>query len=194
MKIDLDLFPLLLLAALIFLLITLNRRYQFIEIWIKTIKRYAPLWLVFFPAMITYFFVCGSLSALVVVIYSNVTEHDGIDGEAFLLFEKGVEYLCSFFMPLLYFRLLEKHKFQSYWALIITVVHMLAAGYRDAKLVILEPSTTSTAHFESGPKILTEIQLLDALIPLVSYLVFLLLFQRKNQKNSSIATTGETRQ
>ena len=103
-----------------------------------------------------------------------------MNGDEFLMTEKIVEYLCSFLMPLLYFRICTKRGFPEFWIYVITITHMLVAGYRDAKF-IYEPSKTKAGEmaFESGPQILHDIQILDAAIPLVALLIFLFLLKKR---------------
>lgn len=192
MAIELDfLLPVFIIAALL-LFFLLNRKYKFLLVWIETIKRFAPLWLIFFPAFITYFFVCGSFSALTVVIYTAVIGKANFNATEFLLIEKSVEYLCSFIMPIIYFRILEKNNFPNFWPSIITAVHMLVAGYRDAKFIKKEPTPGKESLFESGPQILQNIELIDALIPLISLMCFYLIFYNKKPKNI-LFNTGSTK-
>ncbi len=179
MAISLDLAILFVIPPTILLAYFLNRKYKLYDTWIATIKKLAPLFLIFFPAFITYFLVCGTFSALVVAIYTYVIGRDHIVVEEFLMYEKAVEYTCSFLIPLLYFKILSKQNFPSFWAYIITLVHMLVAGYRDAKLIYTPAVGDAKAQFESGPKILMEIQWMDAMIPLLSFLLFYFLLRNK---------------
>ena len=184
MALELDLWLLLFIPLLIILIIIVNRKFHPYDLWITAIKKFAPLFLIFFPAFITYFIVCGTLSATAVGIYSLVRGKDNFNGDEFLFIEKCVEYACGFGMLLVYFRILSKQNFPSFWAIIITLVHMLVAGYRDAKLIYLTPKPGNDSHFESGPMILQNIQWLDAVIPLLSFLLFYFVFRKKWQAHA----------
>lgn len=186
MKINFDLIFLLAIPVTLVLVYFVNRQFRIFDTWIKTIKKFGPLFMTFFPVGFTYFFVCGSLSAVMVLIYTSIRGKNNMNGDEFLMSEKIVEYLCSFLMPLVYFRIITKRGFPEFWIYIITITHMLAAGYRDAKF-IYKPSLEKVGEmqFESGPQILHDIQLLDAAIPLIALLVFLL-FLKKQWKVASV--------
>ncbi|MGL4596134.1 MAG: hypothetical protein ACRCYO_01320, partial [Bacteroidia bacterium] len=129
--------PVLFLLGLGVLVFFINRQYKLGATWIATIRKLAPLWLVFFPAILTYFFICGALSATMVIAYTSIRGKAHFDPDEFLFYEKLVEYACSFFMPLLYFRILHKHGFPFFWLPVIASIHALVAGYRDAKFLVL---------------------------------------------------------
>jgi hypothetical protein len=107
---------------------------------------------------------------------------DNLDRDSFLLIEDGVEFICSFFMCLLYYRILTRNKFPFFWNIFITLTHMLAAGYRDAKYIYEPAVNGGESRFESGPIILHEIQLLDAAIPLLAFLIFIFVLKKRWEK------------
>jgi hypothetical protein len=161
--------PLIVGAIWLLLFFILNRWFQLADEWIKIIKKVTPLWLVFFPACITYFIVCGSISA-------GVNSYLDVPDNIKLMTLHNVEYFCSFVMPFLYFLLLEKYNFNKTWGIIITIVHMLFAGYRDAKWNVHEV-VDSVTHItvktvETGPKILDTFQYSDAIFPMLSFFTF----------------------
>jgi hypothetical protein len=167
-------------ALLIIIFFLLNRKYNFSETWIRTIEKFAPYWLTFFPAFITYFCVCGTLSAFAVLAYSGIVGgKDNFERDSFLMMENGVEFTCSLVMPCIYFIVLKRNNFHWLWMGIITVVHVLAAGYRDAKLILLENDDEDGKTFESGPIILDHFEYLDGLVPVISLLIFLFFFNKK---------------
>lgn len=192
MKINFDLLFLISIPITLVLVYFVNRKFRIFDTWISTIKKLGPLFMTFFPVSFTYFFVCGSFSAVMVGIYILIRGKENMDRDEFLTMEKIVEYLCSFLMPLLYFRICTKRGFSEFWIYIITITHMLAAGYRDAKF-IYEPSTTKPGEmqFESGPQILHDIQIIDAVIPLIALLVFLFILRNK-WKIYSVERLNET--
>src|SRR6185369_5045208 len=112
---------------------------------------------------------CGSLSAVTVLIYVTAFGKDQIDRDSFLLIEDGVEFACGFLMCLLYYRILSRNKFPLFWSILITLTHILAAGYRDAKYIYEPAVNGGKSHFESGPIILPDMQLLNAAIPLLAF-------------------------
>lgn len=166
-------------AVLLLVFILLNKKYDFFEIWMRTIEKFAPFWLTFFPAFITYFFVCGSASALMVYAYVGINGKDNIDSEQFLMLENIVEFACSLVMPFIYFVILKKRNFHIFWMIIITIVHVLVAGYRDAKLILKDPLTHEGKTFESGPIILNHFEFVDGLMPVISLIIFLAFFNKK---------------
>lgn len=171
--------------ALFITFLLLRKKYDFGGTWMNLIKKWAPFWLSFFPAFITYFFVCGSVSALAFISYSAVVGKENFNRDNFLLIENIVEFTCSLIMPYIYFKILKKQGFHLFWMGIITVVHMLVAGYRDAKLIYLDPLTHDGNSVQSGPIILSQFEYLDAVFPLISFLVFYFFVYRKNDKESS---------
>jgi len=180
MKINFDLIFLIAIPITLVLVYFVNRKFRIFDTWVKTIKKLGPLFMTLFPVSFTYFFVCGSLSAVMVLIYITIRGKNNMDRDEFLMTEKVVEYLCSFLMPLLYFRIITKRGFPGFWIYVITITHMLAAGYRDAKF-IYTPSTTKPGEmqFESGPQILHDIQILDAFIPLIALLIFFFFLKKR---------------
>ena len=183
----------LLIGGIIFLLLSLilNRKFQFYKTWVRTIKKLAPLYLVFFPPIITYLIVCGTLSISTVGIYKYVIgDLENFNPDLFIKLEKGVEYSCSFFMPILYFIFLKKEKFPSFWGwtIIITITHILTAGYRDAKL-IFDP--LNPTFFKTGPKILENMDFIDSIIPLLS-LAFFYFFLEKKIKTEPVGNIKST--
>lgn len=179
MKINFDLIFLLAIPVTLVLVYFVNRKFRIFDTWMSTIKKLGPLFMTFFPVSFTYFFVCGSLSAVMVLIYTSIKGRDNMDGEEFLMTEKVVEYLCSFLMPLVYFRIITKRGFPEFWIYIITITHMLAAGYRDAKFIYKPTVAAGEMQFESGPQILHDIQILDAAISLIALLVFLFILKKQ---------------
>lgn len=179
MSINFELIFLLSIPITLVLVYFVNRKFRIFDTWIETIRKTAPLFLTFFPVLFTYLIVCGSCSAVTVLIYVTVYGKDQIDRDSFLLIEDCVEFACGFLMCLLYYRILTKNKFPFFWSILITLTHMLAAGYRDAKYIYEPAVNGGKSHFESGPIILHEIQLLDAAIPLIAFLIFLFFLKKR---------------
>jgi hypothetical protein len=159
-----------------------QRKYHIFETWIDLIKKTGPLFLIFFPVIFTYLFVCGSFSAITVLFFHLSYGEEQIDRHSFLMAEDCVEFICGFLMCLLYYRILTKNNFPFFWTVLIVITHMLAAGYRDAKYIYEPAINGSKPRFESGPIILSEIQLLDAAIPLLAFLVFLFVMKKRWEK------------
>ncbi len=156
-----------------------NKKFRIFDTWIETIRKTGPLFLAFFPVCFTYLFVCGAFSAIMVLVYTSIYGKDNMDRDGFLLVEDCVEYLCSFLVPLLYYKILTKRGFPFFWTILIAITHILVAGYRDAKY-IYEPATEAAkSRFESGPIILEHIQLLDASIPLIGFLIFFFFLKKR---------------
>src|ERR1700741_814393 len=166
-------------AVLLIVFFLVNKKYDFLSTWMKTIEKFAPFWLTFFPAFITYFCVCGTVSALGVGIYVAINGKQNIDRDSFLLMENCIEFICSLVMPCIYFIVLKKKNFHFVWNILITIVHILVAGYRDAKLILLEDDDEDGKTFESGPIILDHFEYLDGLMPVISLVIFLILFNKK---------------
>lgn len=185
-EINFELLFLFSIPVMIILAIVAQKKFRIFDTWIELIKKTGPLFLVFFPVMFTYLFVCGALSAIMVLVYTLVIGKDNMDRDSFLLMEDCVEFLCSFLVPLLYYRIITKRGIPFFWTILITLTHMLVAGYRDAKY-IYEPATEAgESHFESGPIILSDIQWLDASIPLIAFLVFLFILKKRWEANNTI--------
>jgi hypothetical protein len=185
MKIDFEVIFLTSIPVVLILVFLANRKFRIFDAWINLIKKTGPLFLTFFPISFTYFFVCGSLSAIMVLIYVGIRGKDHLDRNEFIVLEDGVEFLCSFLMCVVYFYIITKRKFPFFWTILITLTHMLAAGYRDAKFIYTPATAAAKSHFESGPIILSEIQWLDAAIPLIAFLVFFF-FLKKRWESSKI--------
>jgi hypothetical protein len=161
-----------------------HRKFRIFDTWVTAIKKTGPLFLIFFPVLFTYLFVCGSFSAITVLVYTSICGKDNIDRDSFLMIEDCVEFACGFFMCLLYYRILTRNKFPFFWSILITLTHMLAAGYRDAKYIYEPAANGVKSRFESGPIILPEIQLLDATIPFLAFLIFLFVLRKRWQQQT----------
>lgn len=162
----------------------LNKKYDIIKSWVSIIKKHPLFILIFFPAILTYFFVCGAISIFALYIYNLIVLTDYSES-TFLLMENCVEFVCSFILPFLYFMFLKKHKFPVFWIFIITVVHAIVAGYRDAKFI-----RYSENDHESGPIILEHFEFFDAMFPLLALALFLVLNRKMFfPQNSTIVTS-----
>ena len=73
--------------------IILNRKFDLYNTWITVIKKFGPIWLVFFPPFITYLIICGTFSMLTVEIYKFV-----IGGDKFVFvpldYQEGQFFIC----------------------------------------------------------------------------------------------------
>jgi hypothetical protein len=150
----------------------LNKKFHILNEWMITIKKFPLFFLLFFPPIFTYLFVCGAFSALAVGVYTSIKGENGFDNNEFLLMENCIEFLCSFGMTFLYFLILKKQDFPKFWFIVITIIHMVAAGYRDAKLISYSDGK------ESGPIILKNFEYVDAFFPLLSLLFFMFIFRK----------------
>ncbi len=168
-------------VALLVTFLLLKKKYDFSGTWMRLIKKFAPFWLTFFPAFITYFFVCGSASALMFIGYRGITGKENFNRDHFLILENLVEFSCSLIMPFIYFKILKKYSFHLFWMMIITLVHSIVAGYRDAKLIYLDPLTHDGNTVQSGPLILDHFEYLDAIFPIISFVIFYFLVYRKKE-------------
>ncbi len=185
-EINFELLFLVSIPVMIILAIVAQKKFRIFDAWVELIKKTGPLFLVFFPVIFTYLFVCGAISAVMVMVYTSLMGKDNMDRDSFLLMEDCVEFLCSFLVPLLYYKIITKREIPFFWTILITLTHTLVAGYRDAKY-IYEPATKAgKSHFESGPIILSEIQWLDASIPLIAFLVFLFVLKKRWEVNNTI--------
>jgi hypothetical protein len=186
-KITMEWWAFVVFAAIIVLFFILNKKFRFMQTWMNTIEKFAPYWLTFFPAFITYFCVCGTLSAFGVYTYVGIVGKENMDRDSFLLMENCIEFTCSLVMPCIYFIVLKKRNFHWLWLGIITVVHVLAAGYRDAKFILLKNDGEDGKTFESGPIILDHFEYLDGLMPVISLLIFLIFFNKKQNPQTELA-------
>jgi hypothetical protein len=177
--INFELIFLISIPLMLILVYFINKKFRIFDTWISTIKKTGPLFLIFFPVCFTYLFVCGAFSAVMVLVYTSIRGKDHMVREEFLLIEDIVEFLCSFLVPLFYYRILTKRGFPVFWTFIIAATHILAAGYRDAKYIYTPAAGAEKSHFESGPIILEHMQLLDASIPLIGLLLFLFFFKKR---------------
>lgn len=162
----------LMIGGFLFLILSvlLNRKFKLCEKWVLSIKKAAPLFLVFFPPLITYFIICDTLSLITVELYQFLIGGlEQFDPVNFIRLEKAVEYFCSFFIPIVYFNFLYKNGFPSFWTIIITISHVLVAGYRDP-ILLFDPANTT--YRETGAQLLEQIQYFDASIPLFAFLFF----------------------
>jgi hypothetical protein len=184
-EINVELLFLISIPVSIVLVYFAHRKYRIFDTWINLIKKTGPLFLIFFPVIFTYLFVCGSFSAVTVLIFHLAYGKDQIDRDSFMMVEDCVEFACGFFMCLLYYRILSRNHFPFFWTILITLTHMLAAGYRDAKYIYEPAVNGAESRFESGPIILPEIQFLDTAIPLIAFLVFFF-FLKKRWETSKI--------
>lgn len=146
------------------------------------IKKHPLVFLILFPPIITYFFICGAISAVTFGLYATIRTTENFIETEFLLLENSIEYICSFAMPFIYFLILKKNKFPPFWFFIITTMHIIFAGYRDPKLII-----KPLGGLESGPIILESFEFFDGLFPLLSLLLFLFLFKDKLAENLTVS-------
>ncbi len=166
--------------AYLILMVVLNRKFGIYHSWIHLIKKFPPMFLVIFPPIITYFIVCGSLSMTTVELYDlYIGGLENFNPDTFIRLEKGVEYACSFLVPMVYFSILLKQKFKNFWfwSGVITLTHMLSAGYRDPKL---EFDVANPTYRETGPQLLSNFEVLDGIFPLLALIVFYLVFYRRS--------------
>lgn len=168
--------------SIILLAFILNKKFDLFNTWIMLIKKYPLVFLILFPPIATYIFICGAISALAFGLYFKIRPFENFMESEFLLMENSIEYICSFVMPFIYFLILKKNDFPFFWIFLITVMHMVFAGYRDPKLI-----TNSSGNPESGPIILESFEFFDALFPLLSLLLFLFLFRTELAKNLNLS-------
>jgi hypothetical protein len=160
------------------LIVLLNRKYQTLDTWASLIRRWAFLFVPTVPTFTTYFVVCGSLSALTAVVHGALShEPQNIPNELTQSLCHGVEFLCSFILPLLYFKILEKLRLAHSWSLILTAMHMLTAGYRDAKLLL--------DQHETGPEIVSRFGVVDAFVPLAAYFFFYFIWPKLRRRETA---------
>jgi hypothetical protein len=166
-------------APLLFLLVVISwpwviRKTNFIELVHSHLGRYAPIYLIVGPPAITYFAVCGLVSALGMVAFGAIHEENWtreyvIQHGIFKMF-RWIEYSCSFFGAYVFIRVIFWIRVSRLWIVVIAVSLSMSAAYRSIRN---EPEH----HFSSGPVILSAPDFQDA-IPVLLGLFFCLMHQR----------------
>lgn len=157
------------------------RRTDFLSITREHLRRFAPIYFVVGPSAITYFAVCGTVSAIALLIFSflhnNMSRDYVIQNGIFTMFH-WIEYASSFLGAYAFAWLIRWVGLSWVWISISVVSLAVSAAYRTARL---DPGP----NFSTGPGILLSPEWLDA-IPVILGLGLFLLQHERGVKGSGI--------
>jgi len=138
------------------------------------VDRFAPMFLIFAPPIITYGFVCGFLSVSYGVFCDSLFANKISNRETFYLpVFKAFEYLSGVGMGYLWLRFVSWLGLpKPVWFLFILASHGLVAGYREAR--------SDFMGRVMGPTVTDHFVVVDALIPFLALLVYAFIHSRKN--------------
>lgn len=174
-QINIPLLPILIAAPVLSLVFVaslpwLARRTDFLSITREHLRRFAPLYFVVGPSAITYFAVCGTVSAIAsiifVVAHNNALRDYVIQHGIFTMFH-WIEYASSFLGAYVFSRLIRWVGLSWIWTVIAIVSLSVTAAYRTARL---DPGP----NFGTGPQLLLSPEWLDAIPVILGLGLFLL--------------------
>ena len=153
----------------------------------RLITGFPPLFTVVVSPVITYFYLCGSLSSVTAsLIFSSGFGEPASQG-FFLGSMEAVEWSCSLIAPFAFSAYLVSLKLPLRCCFFLTLSHSLVAGYRTAKYTHIESGLSST--IKSGPAILGRFEIVDGLVPLAAFTAFLLWHHRKSARGLQATDT-----
>ena len=151
----------------------LRRRYGLAEILRRLVSGFAPAFLIFAPAIITYGIVDGLLSLGFGLFCDTFFEGKISNREAFFLpVFKGLEYLSGIGMGYVWIRFVRWLGLKPPWYLFILASLGLVAGYREAR--------SDFGGNTMGPTVTDHFVIVDGLIPFLALFVYALFHSRKN--------------
>jgi|GEM_PF-1946456 hypothetical protein len=174
-QIHIPLLPILIAAPVLGLLFLASlpwvaRRTDFLSITREHLRRFAPLYFVVGPSAITYFAVCGTVSAIAAIIFpfahNNMSRDYVIQHGIFTMFH-WIEYASSFLGAYAFAWLIRWVGLSWVWTGISVVSLSVSAAYRTARL---DPGP----NFSTGPQILLSAEWLDAIPVILGLGIFLL--------------------
>jgi hypothetical protein len=146
----------------------------------RLITGFPPLFTVLVSPVITYFYLCGSLSAITASLIHSGGSGEPVPKEFFLGMMKAVEWFCSFISPLVLSDYLVRIRLSFSHCFVLALSHALVAGYRTAKYTYTEIGLSQ--HFVSGPKVLEQFEMIDGLVPIAAFAAFVFWHNRKNAR------------
>ncbi len=151
----------------------LDRRCELSSSLRVQLNRFAPLFLIFAPPIITYGFVCGFLSLSYGVFCDSFFAGKISNRDSFYLpVFHAFEYLSGVGMGYVWIRFLRWLGLAPLWYVFILGSHGLVAGYREAR--------SDFGGNVMGPTVTDHFVVVDALIPFLALLVYAFFHSRKN--------------
>lgn len=144
------------------------------------ITGFPPLFTVVVSPLITYFYLCGSLSSLTASLILSSGFGEPVSQGFFLGSMKVVEWSCSFIAPFVFSAYLVSLRLPLRCCFVLTLSHTLVAGYRTAKYIHTESGLSSTIY--SGPAILERFEITDGLVPIAAFAAFVFWHHCKNER------------
>jgi len=154
------------------------RHTDFLFVLRHHLRRFAPLYFVAGPSAITYLAVCGtaSISSIeVFYLFHKDTSQAYANQHGVYPMLHWVEYTCSFVGALFFAWLIRWVGLSRSWTAMMLVSMSVCAAYRNARV-------GTGQNFGSGPTILPSPQWLDAIPVILGFCLYLLLFQKLDQK------------
>lgn len=149
----------------------------------RLITGFPPLFTVVVSPLITYFYLCGSLSSLTASLILSSGSGGPVSQGFFLGSMKAVEWSCSFIAPFVFSAYLVSLQLPLRCCFVLTLSHSLVAGYRTAKYIHTESGLSSTIN--SGPAILERFEITDGLVPIAAFAAFVFWHHRKSARTPS---------
>jgi hypothetical protein len=144
----------------------------------RLITGFPPLFTVVVSPVITYFYLCGSLSSLTASLILSSGSGGPVSQGFFLGSMKVVEWSCSVIAPFVFSAYLVSLQLPLRCCFVLTLSHSLVAGYRTAKYIHTESGLSSTIN--SGPAILERFEIFDGLVPIAAFAAFVFWHHRKS--------------
>ncbi len=151
------------------------------------ITGFPPLFTVVMSPVITYFYLCGSLSSLTASLILSSGSGGPASQDFFLGSMATVERACSLVAPFVFSAYLVSLRLPLQCCFVLTLSHSVVAGYRTAKYTHMESGLSST--IVSGPAILGRFEIVDGLVPLAAFTAFLLWHHRKSARGLQATDT-----
>jgi len=164
----------------------LARRTDFLSITREHLLRFAPLYFVVGPSAITYFAVCGTVSAIAGLIFPlahNNLSRDYLIQHGILTMFHWIEYASSFLGAYVFAWLIRWVGLSWIWTGISVVSLSVSAAYRTARL---DPGP----NFGTGPQILLSPEWLDAIPVILGLGLFLLQRTGPNKTDAGNGSNG----
>lgn len=152
----------------------------------RLITGFPPLFTIVVSPVITYFYLCGSLSSLTASLILSSGFGEPVSQGFFLGSMKAVEWACSCITPFVFSAFLVSLRLPLRCCFVLTLSHTLVAGYRTAKYIHTESGLSSTIN--SGPAILERFEIADGLLPIAAFAAFVFWNQRKSARTPSTRT------